>query len=56
MLRKAESKSIVPRSEEDPPPRPPEPQKPGANVERWILNGSVAVSRRLDIEPPRHIE
>jgi len=53
MLRKAESKSIVPRSEEYPPPRPAEQQKPCANVERWVLNGSVVVSRSFDVDPPR---
>lgn len=53
MLRKAESKSIVPQAGK-PGIKPVEREVQQEDEhERWVLNGSVLVIRRLDIDSPR---
>jgi hypothetical protein len=55
MLRKAESKSIVPPADK-PKDAPAEIEESSPeNTERWLLNGSVPIFRRLDVDSPRRM-
>jgi len=55
VLRKAESKSIVPPAGK-PGVEPAEPkEETQSGREQWLLNGAVPVIRRLDIDSPPRI-